>query len=58
MRCVVLVPQLRTALKKEVYDEELDAGIQAWGEENRKKLGKGLKNVAMETEVTSSLVLK
>ena len=29
-RRVVLVPQLRTALKQEVYDEELDAGIQAW----------------------------
>lgn len=28
--CVVLVPQLRTALKQEVYDEELDTGIQAW----------------------------
>ena len=28
--CVVLVPQLWTALKQEVYDEELDTGIQAW----------------------------
>lgn len=28
--CVVLVPQLWTALKQEVYDEELDTGVQAW----------------------------
>lgn len=38
--CVVLVPQLRTALKQEVYDEELDTGVQAWrreGKEGRKK---------------------
>ena len=35
VRCVILVPQLWTALKKEVYDEELDAGIQAWRETNR-----------------------
>lgn len=29
VRRVVLVPQLRTALEQEVYDEELDAAIQA-----------------------------
>jgi len=36
---VVLVPQLRTALEQEVYDEELNAGVQAWRGENveRKK---------------------
>lgn len=27
--CVVLVPQLWTTLKQEVYDEELYAGVQA-----------------------------
>lgn len=30
MGCVVLVAQLRTALEQEVYDEELNTGVQAW----------------------------
>lgn len=29
---VILVPQLGAALEQEVYDEELDAGVQAWDE--------------------------
>ncbi len=32
---VVLVPQLWTALKQEVYDEEFDTGIQAWRREGK-----------------------
>lgn len=42
VRRVVLVPQLRTALKQEVYDEELYAPIQACedrgGEMSRRKI--------------------
>lgn len=30
VRGVVFIPQLRAALKQEVYDEEFDAAIQAW----------------------------
>lgn len=33
--CVVLVPELWTAFKQEVYDEELDTGVQACREENQ-----------------------
>lgn len=43
---VVLIPQLWTALEQEIYDEELDAGVQAWRgetkhamEEKKKKSG-------------------
>lgn len=35
---VVFVPELRAALKQEVYDEELDAGVQACREEKRTQM--------------------
>lgn len=43
---VVLVPQLWTALEQEVYDEELDAGVQAWtgGRGNKHSKKKDEKN--------------
>jgi len=42
-RCVILVPKLWTALKQEVYDEELDAGIHTCREENQEQKCKGWK---------------
>lgn len=41
---VVLVPQLRTALKQEVYDEELYASIQACEERQERNENPSLKS--------------
>lgn len=44
---VVLVPQLRTALEQEIYDEELDTGVQAWTGERARK-GENKRRIRMK----------
>lgn len=46
VRGVVLVSQLRAALKQEVYDKEFDAAIQTWsaGEKERSQLAPNAAN--------------
>lgn len=41
IRRVVLVAQLRTALKQEVYDEELYTSIQAWKGKSKERKKQG-----------------
>lgn len=54
---VVLVPQLRTALKQEVYDEELDTGVQTWrGEgkgENKRRIRKRVKKLICKERLSA-----
>lgn len=60
---VVLVPQLRTALEQEVYDEELDTGVQAWRggrgreRENKLRIRKRMRRLSTKSCWGSSSIL-